>query len=68
VLEEKEKEDKKRVLEEKQARAKVEEEKEARELPKPSAQTVNCPNCGQSYPKEKKYAFCTRCSTELPIQ
>ena len=40
---------------------------EARELPKPVAQTVNCPSCGQSYPKGK-YTFCTKCRTKLPIE
>ena len=46
---------------------KKEEQKAARELPKPSAQTVNCPSCGQSYPKGK-YTFCTKCRTKLPIE
>jgi hypothetical protein len=43
------------------------EEEEAREPPKPFAQMVNCPNCGQSYPKGK-YTFCTKCSAKLPIE
>jgi hypothetical protein len=38
----------------------------ASDLPKPSAQTVNCPNCGRSYPKGK-YTFCTNCGTNLPV-
>jgi hypothetical protein len=44
-------------------------EKENRqELQKPLAQTIKCPSCGSLYPKEKKYTFCTRCRTELPVQ
>jgi hypothetical protein len=41
---------------------------ESKQLLMPSAQTVKCPSCGHPNPKEKKYAFCTKCGTELPIQ
>jgi Family of unknown function (DUF6519) len=43
------------------------EEQEARDPPKSFAQMINCPNCGQSYPKGK-YTFCTKCSAKLPIE
>ncbi|HKG31919.1 MAG TPA: DUF6519 domain-containing protein, partial [Nitrososphaeraceae archaeon] len=41
---------------------------ENRQLLKPLAQTIKCPNCGNLYPKEKKYTFCTKCRAELPVQ
>jgi len=44
---------------------KVEEKEESRELSRPSAQTVNCPGCGRTFPKGK-YTFCTNCGTVLP--
>jgi rRNA maturation endonuclease Nob1 len=60
-FEEEEKEEKKEKGEEKEK----EEEEEGREFSTPSAQTVNCVQCGRSFPK-RKYTYCTNCGTLLP--
>lgn len=50
-----------------------EEEAEKREKEREGApvqdfyQEINCPNCGQSFPKGK-YSFCTKCGNELPVE